>query len=202
MYSHKEGIIFRKLERTDLCDLLYLKNESWWGTHSTQILNSDDQNKWFDSIPKNQLFLIGESLSNIGTPIGVAVYTNIDWINRSLYISGSLFKKFRGQFSYTSFCAGLDFAFEMLNMNRVEAEVLEYHATARFLEINKLGFIVEGTKRQAVYKCGKYYNSLCLGMLREDWTKSDRVLGYGDSCNLNFSPNRFNKILNKMNISY
>lgn len=200
MYNHKEGITFRKLERTDLNDLLALKNESWWGTHSTQILNLDDQNKWFDSIPQNQLFLIGSSSSNPNESIGVAVYTDIDLINRSLKISGSLFKKFRGQFSYRSFCAGLDFAFEMLNVNRVEAEVLEYHVTARILEINKLGFFLEGTKRQSVYKCGRYYNSLCLGMLREDWMKSDRVVKYGDTCNLNFSPDRFNKIIKRMKL--
>lgn len=202
MYSHKEGINFRKLEKTDLSNLLSLKNESWWGTHSTQILNSDDQNKWFDSIPQNQLFLTGTSIDDLTSPIGVAVYTDIDWINRSLKISGSLFKKFRGQFSYKSFCAGLDFAFEILNVNRVEAEVLEYHATARILEIDKLGFVVEGKKRQAVYKCGKYYDSLCLGMLREDWLKSDRVASYGDTCNLNFSHDRFEKIIKKMNLDH
>ncbi len=199
MYNHKDGVVLRKLQREDLKNLLDLKSESWWGTHNTQILNLEDQIEWFNNIPKNQLYLIGEIDS---LPIGVASFTNIDWINRSLSISGSLFKKHRGQWSFAAFCAGLDFAFEMLNMNRVEAEVLEYHVTAQILEIKKLGFVVEGTKRESVYKCRKYYNSICLGMLRKDWEECDRVKQYGDSCNLNFSPDRFLKLMKKFNLDH
>ena len=202
MYNHKDGVVLRKLERSDLPDLLSLKKESWWGTHTTQISNLDDQNKWFDNIPKNQLFLIGETLDSKTEKIGIAVFTNIDWINRSLNISGSLFKKYRGRYAYAGFCAGLDFAFEILNMNRVDAEVIEYHATARILEIDKLGFIVEGKKRQAVFKCGRYYDSLSLGMLKNDWCNCERVKKYGSSCNLNFDPDRFEKIIKKISFGY
>jgi len=193
MYNHKDGVVLRKIERSDLQYLLNLKKESWWGTHSTQIINLDDQNYWFDNIPKNQLFLIGEVECE---RIGVASLTNIDTTNGSLNISGSVFKNYRSKWAFPSFCAGLDFAFEMFNVHRVEAEVLEYHVTAQKLEIEKLGFVVEGKKRKSVFKCGNYYDSIILGMLREDWLKSERVKQYGDSCNLNFSPNRFKKLSN------
>lgn len=173
-----------------------MKNESWWGTHKTLIINTDDQNNWYNNIPQDQLYLIGESCDQKDI-VGIASYANIDWINRSLSISGSVLKKYRSKFAISGFCAGLDFAFEILNMHRIEAEVLEYHIPAQKIEIDILGFKIEGIKRKSVYKCGKYYNSIILGILREDWEKSNRVLNYGDSCNLNFSHNLCKKLIEK-----
>ena len=58
MYHHKTGIWLRKIERTDLSDLKNLKNESWWGTHNTLLINDDDQIKWFENLSSKDLFLI------------------------------------------------------------------------------------------------------------------------------------------------
>lgn len=127
--------------------------------------------------------------------VGVAVYTDIDWCSRSLRISGSIYKNQRKpEIIKAGFTAGLDFAFEVLNMQRVEAEVLEYHVTAQQLEIDYLGFTIEGRKRKVVYKCGRYYDSIMLGMLREEWQNHFRVKAYGDSCNLNFSHDKMEKL--------
>jgi RimJ/RimL family protein N-acetyltransferase len=194
MYNHKNGVLLRKVQKSDLKDLLALKKESWWGTHSTLVLNDDDQEKWYNSIPSNQLFLIGE----VNSPIGVAVYTDIDFINRNLKISGSMYKEFRNELSYQGFCAGLDFAFEILNMHRIEAEVLEYHVAAQKLEVNLLGMKIEGRRRKAVYKCGKYYDSIILGLLRNEWEQQERVKSFCGSCNQNFDCERFEKILNRL----
>lgn len=185
MYDHKDGVNLRKIEKEDLPFLFEIKKESWWGTHKTLILNKDDQVNWYNNIPEDQLFMIGED-AETNEFVGVAVYTDIDWINRSLSISGSVIKNQRKKFAIKGFCAGLDFAFEILNMRRVEAEVLSYHKAAQFIETKVLGFKVEGTKRQAVYKSGKYYDSMCLGMLRTEWEKTNRVLNYEGFCNKNF----------------
>jgi RimJ/RimL family protein N-acetyltransferase len=200
MYDHKDGISLRKVEETDLQSLLELKQRNWWGTHKSPIINSIDQKKWFESIPDNQLFLLGTratATSNTPTSIGVAVYTDIDWISRTLQISGSVFKNVRSDSSKDAFCAGLDFAFEMLNMQKCEAEVLDYHIPAKKLEIDILGFKVEGVKRKSVYKCGKYYDSLVIGLLREEWESSERVKEYGDSCNHNFSHDSVEAMLSR-----
>ena len=194
MYDHKDGITLRKIEKYDLLDLLNLKKESWWGTHGTPIINFDDQVNWYNSIPNDQLFLIGEISKSF---VGVASYTKIDWMSRSLHISGSVVKDNRNQYSRMAFYAGLDFAFEIMNMRRVEAEVLEYHVAAQILEIDKLGFVVEGRKRNAIYKCGKYYDSLMLALLRSEWQDHSRIKNYGDTCNSNFSHNKFKKLMQK-----
>lgn len=194
MYHHKTGVTLRKLNKADLSDLFKLKQESWWGTHNTLIINEEDQLIWYNSIPSNQLFLVAEKDQQA---FGVAAYTNIDFINRKLHISGSIYKQYRNKFAYDGFCAGCDFAFEMLNMHRIEAEVLEYHIPAQKLELGVLGMKLEGRKRKVVYKCGRYFDSLIIGLLRQEWQNQDRVKNYGDSCNLNFSPSRFEKLCNE-----
>ena len=206
MYDHKDGVTLRKIEKSDLPCLLKLKQESWWGTHKTPIISSDDQEYWYDNIPDDQLFMVGfksDTCQEAGETnptrdvIGVGAYTNIDFLNRKLHISGSLIKKSR-TFSSKAFCAGLDFAFEILNMRRVEAEVVEYHVAAQKIEVGILGFSIEGRKRESVYKCGKYYDSLVLGLLREDWKSSIRVNNYGDTCNKNFSHDYFQRIMERI----
>lgn len=198
MYDHKDGVSLRKMHKGDLFLLLGLKQESWWGTHQTLIVNIEDQQRWYENIPSNQLFMIAMKEAE---PIGLAVYTDIDWINQSLNISGSILAQHRKDYEMVkaAFSCGLDFGFEMMNMRRIGAEVLEYHAAAQKLEIGHLGFKVEGRRRKAVYKCGCYYDSLCLGLLREEWQQQDRVKSYGeDGCNKNFNSVRATKLADKL----
>ena len=208
MYTHKDGVVLRKIHKGDLHSLLKLKNESWWGTHNTLIVNIEDQMNWYDSISHKELYMIGEKTTTGMKPVnhqlGICCYTEIDWFGRSLNISGSVYKEFRTMdVVKASFAAGLDFAFEVLNMQRIGAEVIETHFAAQQLEIGYLGFTVEGRRRKAVYKSGKYYDSIMLGLLREEWESQDRVKKYGDGCNQNFSHekaqeciDRFSKMMN------
>ena len=199
MYTHKDGISLRKVHTGDLHPLLALKQESWWGTHGTLIVNIEDQRNWYDSLGHNELFMIAEKAS---TPVGVSCYTEIDWYSRTLNISGSIFKEARKNWDGVvkpGFSAGLDFAFEVLNMFRVGAEVLETHAAAQKVELGHLGFVIEGRRRKAVYKAGRYYDSIQLGLLREEWEQSPRVLGYQGCCNDNFDHDLADKSIARFN---
>lgn len=190
MYDHKDGIRLRKLHKGDLYTLLDLKQESWWGTHGTMIVNLDDQVRWYENISHNELFMVAEKFwrESAYKVVGIACYTEIDWYSRSLNISGSIIKGVRkGDIVKPSFSAGLDFAFEILNMQRVGAEVLECNPAAQSLEIGHLGFAVEGQRRRAVYKSGRYYDSIQLGLLREEWEEQERVRAYEGCCNKNFN---------------
>lgn len=193
MYDHYTGMKMDKIDQSDLEDLFLLKQESWWGTHSTPIINREDQLKWYENLPKSTLVMSvrAEVMPHVGsvptvTKIGVAIYSNIDPVNRSCDLSGSIFKKYRSIAPHVNhaFLAGADFGFEMLNLNRIQAEVLEYHLAAQKLEIDVIGFKAEGRRREAVYKAGAYYDSIILGMTRSEWevTKASRNL---TSCNKN-----------------
>ena len=62
------------MHKGDLYILLGLKQESWWGTHQTLIFNIEDQQKWYENIPSNQLFMIALKDDE---PVGVAAYTDM-----------------------------------------------------------------------------------------------------------------------------
>jgi len=212
MYDHKDGIRLRKLHKGDLHTLLALKQESWWGTHSTLIVSIEDQIRWFDNIGRDSLYMIAEKSNGAVTkestgfvPIGIACYTEIDWYGRTLNISGSIYKMYRPDWEKVvkpAFSAGLDFAFEVLNMHRVGAEVLETHSAAQKLELGHLGFVMEGRRRKAVYKAGRYYDSIVLGLLRDEWEKHERVLKYGGCCNDNFDHDLADRAIERFNRVY
>ncbi len=62
----------------------------------------------------------------------------------------------------------LDYAFKMLNLNRVALNVFEHHHRARRL-YRSLGFQEEGVLRQAQYKQGLFLNVLVMGILRDEY---------------------------------
>jgi RimJ/RimL family protein N-acetyltransferase len=197
-YHHKNGTLFRNIERSDLMALQNLRADSWWGTHSFSWNNMDDQERWYDNIPSNMIVLIGETVAEPTSFLGCCIIKDIDWLSRTASISGAVESSQRspGQ-SLCSFQAGLDFSFEMLNLHRLNAEVAEYHYPAMKIEIEELGFQIEGTKRQSIYKCGRYYNSYMLGMLREDWLEHPRVLHMNGSCCKNFDHRVANRLIQR-----
>ena len=109
MYDHKDGICLRKLAREDLVGLLVLKDESWWGTHGTLIANLDDQIRWYEGLSDQELCVIG---TKDAVPVGVGYYSNIDWVGRTVNVSGSMYKERRTSgLIPASYAAGLDFVF-------------------------------------------------------------------------------------------
>ena len=202
MYDHYTGIQMDKSSKADLEDLFLLKQESWWGTHTTPFINREDQLHWYENLPKSTLVMnvksevVHHMNSNpVVTNVGVAIYSNIDPINRSCDLSGSIFKKYRsiGTGVNGAFLAGADFGFEMLNLNRIQAEVLEYHLAAQKLEIDLIGFMVEGRRREAVYKANAYYDSIMLGMTRSEWEIS-KIKRNVDTCCNNVNTLRFKRL--------
>jgi RimJ/RimL family protein N-acetyltransferase len=62
----------------------------------------------------------------------------------------------------------VQYAFEDLNVQRVEADVGAFNDASRGL-LESLGFQREGARRNAAYYRGDYYDMLVYGLLREEW---------------------------------
>lgn len=196
MYSHKNGMTLRKIEQSDLSTLLMIKQESWWGTHRTLIANSQDQQKWFNSLDANTIVLIVTDSYASKKNGGVCVISDIDWIGLTASLSGSVYKSHRISENTTrGFASALDFCFEMLNMHRVECQVLETNYASQKLLVHHLGMKLEGKRRQAVYKSGHYCDSLIFGMLRNEWSAHPRVINYGGSCNTTYNHDLARKLV-------
>jgi RimJ/RimL family protein N-acetyltransferase len=59
-------------------------------------------------------------------------------------------------------------AFETLNLNRVWLHVYEYNPRAVHV-YEKVGFRHEGRLRQAAFRDGRYWDTLVMAVLREEW---------------------------------
>ena len=56
------------------------------------------------------------------------------------------------------------FGFEMMNLHRIELEV--YAANVRAQHVyEKIGFVVEGRRREALYKFGRYQDVVVMGLI-------------------------------------
>jgi RimJ/RimL family protein N-acetyltransferase len=188
MYIHKNGIALRKLERMDLPKLKDLKNESWFGTHNITLLNDYEQEKWFESLSRHTHLILIAIDTKTNNEVGLYKIQNIDWYNRTYDSSHDVFKEHRGQgLSKPVLCAGTDFAFEVLNMNRIDGEILENNV-ASIKSAEYAGFKHEGIRRKSIHKCGEYLNSIHIGILKEDWINLDRIKQYGGICNISYQP--------------
>jgi RimJ/RimL family protein N-acetyltransferase len=62
----------------------------------------------------------------------------------------------------------IDYAFRTVRVHGIELEVYDFNPRARHV-YEKLGFVHEGTKRDALLWDGKWTDCHCMGLLDRDW---------------------------------
>jgi RimJ/RimL family protein N-acetyltransferase len=67
--------------------------------------------------------------------------------------------------------AMLGWAFDTLNLHRVDLEVFDFNPRARRC-YEKVGFKPEGTRRQAIYHDGEYHDTTHMGLLKGELKKA------------------------------
>ncbi len=89
--------------------------------------------------------------------------------------SGAMFGILIGEKEYWGKGYGTDatrlalrFAFDELNLHRVQLEVYDYNVWA-IRAYEKAGFSHEGKRREALFREGQYHDVLIMGILRQDW---------------------------------
>ena len=175
MFSY-ESLTLRKLDKKDLKLLSELKQESWFGTHHVTIVNDTDQERWFERLDNHphhpgNLFLIAEADY---LPIGLFKITSIDWVNRQADAAWDIFKQYRGKgMGKDLVTAGTHFAFEILNLHRLNAEILETNEASQKCAL-AAGYVKEGCKKQAIFKNDHYVDSWMFGCLTDSIFEAGR----------------------------
>lgn len=160
---------FRRADEEDLNDLLHLKTESWFGTHTITLANSITQKKWLEQLSENthcprNLILIGYYL---GVNIGCFKLANIDWQNRKAEAGWDIYALLRGRgYGKKIVKDGVELCFTHLNLRRLSAEILVTNeASLKCAEY--AGFKIEGVQKKTIFKNGEYVDNLLLGILRD-----------------------------------
>jgi RimJ/RimL family protein N-acetyltransferase len=170
LYEHTNGICFRKADIHDANELLQLKNESWFGTHTITLANLTSQEKWLESIscethcPKDLVLIANISTSSAEWKCGIFKLFNIDWQSRCAEAGWDIFATFRKQgYGKKLVLAGVAFAFQVLNIRRLNAQILATNEASIKCAENAR-FKIEGRQKEAIYKNGKYVDNLLYGI--------------------------------------
>lgn len=115
---------------------------------------------------KNCCFIIE---SEAHEALGMTGLDNISQVNRDAIVPLFIEKSFRRSgIGIRATSLILDFAFRQLGLNRVTSYYRADNMSSQKL-LNRLGFHVEGTMRQAWFADGQFHDMLVVGILQSDW---------------------------------
>ncbi len=185
MELYGKKVRLRAIEAEDLELLRAMKNDpyiehnivGWFPPVSKQ-----QQQQWYESQKLNNdtiRFMI--ETKEDGT-VGYTKIANIDWKNRTA--SGGIMicnkENMSKGIATDTYMTLLKYAFFELNLNRINGAIIDYNKASQRFAVEKVGYTIEGVKRQAIYKDGAYHDLIMIGMLKEDYIKKIEETGYWD----------------------
>ena len=100
---------------------------------------------------------------------GLIGFKGIEYFNRKVEIGYWLSEHYQGKGIMRRSCSRLlQYAFEGLNMNRVQLKVAPKNYKSRNIPI-KLGFTLEGTEREGELRNGHYHDLEVYSLLKKEW---------------------------------
>jgi len=171
-----ERVTLRAIEREDIPRFLRWLNDPEVTRYLTisMPLSREEEERWFEQQlgDRNRKVLAIETES--GEHIGNISLEDIDWKNRRATLGIVIGEKERwGQgYGTDAIRTLLRFAFEELNLNRVQLDVFDFNERARRC-YRRCGFREEGILRQAHYTEGRYHDVVRMAILRSDWESGE-----------------------------
>ena len=130
-----------------------------------------EEEKWFQSITAvsdTYKFAI-ETLSD-NKFIGGCSINSVDWKNSvatvGIFIGNRKYRN--GGYGSDAMRVLMDFIFMQMNINKIRLTVYSYNESA-IICYEKCGYKAEGILRQEIYKDGKYYDKISMGLLKAEY---------------------------------
>jgi RimJ/RimL family protein N-acetyltransferase len=129
-----------------------------------------EEKKWFEKLLEDEEAKIFTILKKDSVPIGVVYLSKIDWRDRNARASIMIgVKKEWGKgYGVDAMKTLLKFAFEEMNLHRVELDVFEENSKAISC-YKKCGFKKEGERSENYFLDGKYLNSYLMAVLDREF---------------------------------
>jgi len=170
------NVAFRQIEKEDLPLLRDWRNEEKVRKYCREyrLLNMANQETWFERsvVSKvDDMFMVVLD----GSPVGVCGLTHINWKDRSSEISYYLGDRNNPVVDVALGLEVYEFlkkkCFEEYNLNRFWGEAFSFNDGGIALAL-QAGFKKEGIMRQAFFWDGKYWDSVIVSILAEEYYKS------------------------------
>jgi len=130
------------------------------------------EEKWIDDAMKAQrpVFVIEGMRDGGWKPIGNCGFHDIKEKDKVATFGIAIGEKSFWGNGYGTEAAKLiiDYGFKFLNLHKIESEAFAFNEKSIRMH-KKLGFVVEGCRRQRTYKEGKYHANILFGLLWEEW---------------------------------
>lgn len=164
-------IDLKRVEKKDLEQLRLWRNEpdlrKYFREHKD--ITETDQLNWYESKVLNDPNQYNFSIFAKDKLIGHCGLYYVDWINRSaefgIYVGDRDYRN--GGYGSESLRALVKFGFEDLNLNKIWCEVYSNNESIHVYK--HLGFVYEGTLRDAYFNEGRYWDSHMLSLLRKEY---------------------------------
>lgn len=137
-------------------------------------LSNAHEEKWFENMidrPMDEQPMVIEVLQDDSwRPVGNCGFHNLDWRCKSAEVGIFIGEKemWNQGFGSEAMRLLLMHGFETLNLNRIALDVYATNPRA-IRSYEKVGFQLEGRKRQAMFKAGQYIDILLMSVLRSEW---------------------------------
>ncbi|SRR3989344_6195466 len=128
------------------------------------------EEEWFNKLGKNDKDIVLGIETREGVLIGSMGIHRIDWLNR-VCTTGALIgeKEYWGKgYGTDAKMILLDYIFNTLNLRKVCSEVVAYNKRSLHYSLH-CGYKVEGKRRKQIFKRGRYWDLIELGLFREEW---------------------------------
>lgn len=183
MNLYGKKVVLRALEPEDMEVLREIINdpeiERLIGGWSFPVSNAKQQN-WYSIIANDNKSIRFAIETEEDGVIGMADLRDIDWKNRSAFHGIKIGnKKYRGRgYGKDVVLTVMKYAFEELQLNRLDGTIIEYNEGSKKLYLEKCGWQIEGIQRKYIFKGNKYHNQLIVGILSEEYFELINKNGY------------------------
>jgi len=128
------------------------------------------EDEWFNRLGSSDKDVVLCIETKEGAPIGIMGIHKINWVHRTCETGAII-----GEKEYWGKGYGTDakmyllcYIFHTLNLHRVGSSVIEFNERSLNYSLH-CGYQIEGRKRQHIFRKGKYWDLIDLGLLYEDW---------------------------------
>jgi len=170
-----ELVLLRPVEAADAAAMFAVDPETYrlTGSHSAAGLTLDSWRNWYATRAGHDDRLDLSIIERVsGEWAGEVVLNELDVPNEScafrIALQGPQFYG-RGLGSEATRLI-IDYAFNVVGVHRIELEVYDFNPRARHV-YEKVGFVHEGTKRDALRWDGEWIDCHCMALLDRDWKR-------------------------------